>query len=181
MARKKERKIRKEEKIKLVSLFFRYFLAIIMGIFIIFFYTIFTPLTFFVLKSLGLFFEVYFYKNFIIYHSTLIEIIPACVAGSAYYLLFLLNILTPNIKIKKRIFALFFAFTAFFLFNFFRLILLISLEFIGVKTYFYHKVLWYFGSTIAVFLIWILTIKIFKIKEIPFYSDFVWLAQKIKK
>ena len=43
-----------------------------------------------------------------------------------------------------------------------------------------HKIFWYLGATIFVVLIWFLEVKIFKIKEIPFYSDFKFLIKKIK-
>ncbi|MCM8804932.1 MAG: pacearchaeosortase [Candidatus Omnitrophica bacterium] len=169
-------------KERLFFLCIRYFVAIVVGIFIQIFYIIFTPLTLFSLKKiLSLFFEIYVYENFIIHYSFTIAIIPACIGGSAYYLLFVLNFLTPNIKAKKRIFVLFFSFLLFFLFNLFRLIFLISLELSGIKTYFYHKLFWYLGSTLAVFLIWICTIKIFKISSIPFYSDLTWLIKLKKK
>ena len=42
-----------------------------------------------------------------------------------------------------------------------------------------HKVFWYFISTIFVVGIWFIEIKIFKIKEIPFYSDLNLLYKNI--
>jgi len=154
-----------------VDLSIRYLLLIIFGLMLQVFYLVFTPLTLILLeKTLSLFFEIYLAGN-TIYSSKTIQIIPACIGGSAYYLLLILNLTTPKIKLKKRILSILFMFILFFIFNFLRLFFLISLELNGFNTYFYHKILWYFGSTIFVFLIWILNIKVFKVKEIPVVSD----------
>ncbi|MEM1577742.1 MAG: pacearchaeosortase [Candidatus Pacearchaeota archaeon] len=159
--------------------FLRYIILIIFGIFIDIFY-IFTFPTIFLLKfSLSKFFSLTFINNYII-GPKIIEIIPACIGGSAYYLLLILNLSTP-MKFKKRILSLFFLFFLFFIFNFSRLFLLIFLEFNGINTNFYHKFFWYFGSTVFVFLIWILNIKLFKIEEIPVVSDVKYIIYLTKK
>ena len=41
-----------------------------------------------------------------------------------------------------------------------------------------HKLFWYAGSTIFVIGIWFAEVKLFKIKEIPFYSDIKFLYKK---
>lgn len=173
---------KKQERRKFLFLISRYLLVFVFGVFISIFYLIFTPLTLLFLKLIfNLFFEVKVVKNFLIFNSTLIEIIPACVGGSAYYLLLALNFLTPNIKIKKRLGILLISFFSFFVFNLLRLFFLILLEFKGIETNFYHKFFWYFGSTLFVFALWILLVKLFKIKEIPVISDFTWLFSLAKK
>ena len=44
-----------------------------------------------------------------------------------------------------------------------------------------HKVFWYGVSTIYVVLIWVVTIFIFRIKEIPFISDVKFILSKKNK
>ncbi|MEM1535364.1 MAG: pacearchaeosortase [Candidatus Pacearchaeota archaeon] len=181
---KKEQKQQKWQKQwsiekQFILLCSRYVIAIIVGFFIWVFYSIFTPPTLFLLeKFLKIFFDfVMVYKEIIIYKETAIAIIPACIGGSAYYLLFLLNLLTPRLEIKKRLLILIFTFSAFFTFNFLRLALLIGLKFAGYNIELYHRIFWYVGSTVFVFLIWLFSIKIFKISEIPVVADFLWLLK----
>jgi hypothetical protein len=40
-----------------------------------------------------------------------------------------------------------------------------------------HKFLWVIGSVIFVVGIWFITLKLFKIEEIPFYSDLSYLLK----
>lgn len=108
-----------------------------------------------------------------------IEIIDACVAGSAYFLLFLLNILTRDIKIIKRIYVLLFSFACLFLINILRLVLIIPLFLNNFAWFdFTHKFFWFVLSIVFVVLIWILSIKIFRIRGIPVYSDVKRILRK---
>ena len=102
----------------------------------------------------------------------LIEIIGACIAGSAYYFIFILNLSVPNVNWKKRTWMVVFSFAVFLIINILRIFLL-SIMFVSGSTFFdiTHKVFWYLGSTLFVILIWFLEVKLFKIKDIPFYSD----------
>ena len=102
----------------------------------------------------------------------LIEIIGACLAGSAYYFLLILNLTVPNIAYKKRIAMLGFSFGLFLIINILRIFIL-SIMFVSDSAIFdiTHKLFWYLGSTLFIILIWFLEVKIFKIKEIPFFSD----------
>ena len=142
------------------------------------FYSIFTPLTISVINfSLGLFFETIRFGNVILLDNKIsIEIIPACVAGSAYYLLLILNLSIAKIKTTKRIKMILLSFAMFFLINIFRIFIL-SIILLADFTSFIiiHKIFWYAMSTIFVVGIWFYEIKLFRIKEIPFYSDFKFL------
>ena len=171
---------RGKEKVDIADLVLRYCLAIFSGFFIFVFYAIFTPLTMFFLKLLTINPEITITNNMVFYKNFSIEIIAACIGGSAYYLLLVLNLLTPKMKFKKRILVFLFSACLFFVLNFVRLICLILLTFSGIDVYFYHKMFWYAGSTIFVFFIWVLCIKIFKIKEIPFISDMYFLLNLMK-
>ena len=137
------------------------------------FYLIFTPLTIYpVFFLLSLFFSASLVNNLILLENTFpIEIISACIAGSAYYLLLILNLSIP-MKINKRLKILLFTFLSLLVLNILRIFLL-SLVFVSGASLFdiTHELFWYLGSTIFVVGIWFAGIKIFKIKEIPFYSD----------
>ncbi len=137
------------------------------------FYFIFSPLTIFPSYYLiNLVIPSMLEGNRIITHFGIIELIDACIAGSAYYLLLILNLSTPRMHLKKRIFAILFSFATFLLANLARIFLFALLFFSGFE-YFNttHLVVWYSASTLLVVLIWIAEIKLFNIKEIPMYSD----------
>jgi len=149
------------------------------------FYIIFSPLTIYPVSFLlKLLFDVTVAGNVIIVNNLFpIEIIKACVAGAAYYLLLILNLAIP-MKLAKRLKLLTFSFLALLLINILRIFLL-SLLFIEGFSFFdvTHELFWYFGSTLFVIAIWFVGVKIFKIRGIPFYSDLksMELLKKIKK
>ncbi len=142
------------------------------------FYLAFEPLTlyptYFLLK---LFFDSNLSGNIITIMNNLnIEIISACVAGSAYYLLLILNLSIQNVKLSKRIKMLLFAFLIFLTFNIIRIFGLGLIYVYDSPIFdFTHKLFWYFVSTILVVGIWFLEVSIFKIKEIPFVEDLKFL------
>ncbi|MAG38364.1 hypothetical protein CMI45_03195 [Candidatus Pacearchaeota archaeon] len=165
------------------SLITRYLILVIVAIPNLFiFYKVFTPLTVYLsYLVLSLFSQVQLTLPSTLNLSSLtIEIIPACVAGAAYYLLLLLNLTTP-MALKKRIKSILFLFTTFLILNVIR-ISAFALIITNGYTYFdlAHKVTWYFGSTILVILIWFANVYIFKIREIPVYSDFLSISKDIK-
>ena len=150
------------------------------------FYKIFTPLTIYpTYFLLNLFFEASLKGVFISLPNNLtIEIIGACIAGSAYYLLFILNLSVPSMKLKKRLKLILVSFISLLIVNVLRIFLLSSILVLGFSWFdVAHKIFWYFGSIVLVLLIWFLEVKYFKIKEIPFYSDleFIYKTSKIKK
>ena len=172
-----------------LKIFIRYLIIILIAIPNLFvFYFIFTPATIYpVFGAFKIFFkEVLLVGNtFQIFNEFFIEIIPACIAGSAYYLLFILNLSTPKIKIKKRIKMLLFSFAFLLGLNILR-ILILSLIFVYLPSTsnlfdITHKLFWYFGTTIFVVLIWFIEVKTFKIKEIPIYSDIKYLYKNLRK
>ncbi len=146
------------------------------------FYSIFTPLTIFpVFYLLNIFFKTSLTDAAITFNGTTIHLVKACIAGSAYYLLLILNLTTP-MKIKKRIFSILFLFSSFLIVNIVRILLfsiILLTSFSLFKTL--HLITWYFLSAAIVFLIWLLNIKIFKIKKIPVYSDISSLFKVVKK
>ncbi len=165
-----------------LDIIIRYLILILIalpGLFI--FYFIFTPLTVYpVYFLLDLFFDaVLLSKTNILVNNLPIELISACIAGAAYYLLLVLNLSTSKIKLKTRINAIIFSFIAFLILNILRIFVLSLLAVTGFA-YFNvtHTVFWYGFSTIIVVAIWFAEVKIYKIKEIPFYSDIKFLYKK---
>lgn len=143
------------------------------------FYKIFTPLTTWpVYWLLNLIYDTFLLSDMvlIIDWSFPIELIPACIAGSAYYLLFVLNLATPRIKPRTRIYAILFSFASFLIINILRIFILGIMAYAGSSCFdAAHQFLWYSVSTLFVVGIWFAEVKLFKIKEIPFYSDLKYL------
>jgi len=173
------------ENKKISSIVLRYLLLLVIAIPNLYlFYLIFTPLTIYpVYFLLGLLYPVFLSGSLLTVNGFQIQIIDACIAGSAYFLLVLLNF-SFSMPIKKRISSLIFSLFSFLFLNILR-IFIFSILLINSFKYFdlTHKLFWLFLSGILVFLVWILTIKTFKIKEIPFYSDikFIYKLTKVKK
>jgi len=161
----------------------RYILSFVVVLSISLFYFIFTPITSgFLFLILNLFYkEVLFSFPFFIFNSFTIEIIPACIAGSAYVLLLLLNLLTPNIKIGKRILLFLFSSVVFLFINVIRIFL--SVLILDKSTGLFsavHMGFW-FLSIVFVILIWFLSIKLFKINEKPVYTDLKFILKNLRK
>ncbi len=167
----------------LLDIIVRYLILIVIGISGTgIFYSLFTSLTIYPVYFLfKLFFNTALMSNVIMINNLPIEIIGACIAASAYYLLLILNLSTPNVKIEKRIKILFFSFLSFLIINILRIFFL-SILFISGVSFFdiAHKLFWYAGSVLFVVGIWFLSVKLFKIKEVPFYSDLVFLLHSRK-
>ena len=170
----------KKEAIDLIARYLALILLAIPNLFL--FYAIFTPLTvypvYFVLK--------YFYNavllqgNVIFFKGYYANIISACVAGAAYYLLLILNLTTPMSAVK-RIKSITFIILSFLIINIARIIIFASLFSIGYRYFdLTHILTWYIGSTFLVIIIWFSNVLIFKITSIPIYSDIKRIFQDIK-
>ena len=152
-------------------------------------YTILTPLTVYpVIFLLKLFVTVSLNTNpetlapvLTLGGKTLIEIVPACIAGAAYILILILNLSVP-MKAKNRINSLLLSIFVFLIFNILR-IFVFSLLYHNLVPLvdITHKIFWYGISTIFIVGIWFFTVKTFKIKEIPFYSDIKFMLSEINK
>lgn len=199
------------EKKDLVSLSSRYFILILVGLPNLFlFYFLFTPLTFypvfFILQKMfsavistgettiacttilssklipNFLSGLACFDTTILFKGYYASIIPACIAGSAFYLLTILNLTTPMSK-RTRIKSLIFLISTFLILNIAR-ILVFAVLFVK-KGYAYfdlaHAATWYFGSTILVVIIWFANILLFKIKSVPIYTDFKEITKDIFK
>lgn len=161
---------------KVYDILIRYSIMIFLGLpNLWFFYFIFTPLTVYpVYFLLNMFFDASLNGNIINIPDYSIEIINACVAGSAYYLLLILNLSIPKIKLSKRIKMIGLSFATLLTINILRIFFL-SLFVDSLWFDITHRLFWYLLSTIFVVGIWFAEVKLFKIKDIPFYSDLKFL------
>ena len=163
-------------KDNLLGIFYRY--VILLVIFLIssfsnIFYILFLKLTIYPSSwLLSLFYHSSVFKSILFVNYYSIDIIPACIAVSAYLLLLILN-LTTQMSTRTRVYSILFSFLLLLLFNIIRIVVFSALL-ITNSVYFevLHEFFWYFLSIILVVLIWFLTAYVFKIKNIPIYSDF---------
>ncbi len=152
-------------------------------------YIIMTPLTvypvYFLLKlfvKITLVFQNLTY-NFILGNKTIIELVSACIAGSAYLGLLILNLAVPMER-KKRIYSIIFSALILYVLNILRITVFSLFYYYNVPFVdLTHKFFWYGLSIIFVVVLWFLVVKTFKIKQIPAYSDikFIYLHIKNKR
>lgn len=167
---------------EVVGLITRYLILFIIAIFnIAIFYDIFTPLTvwptFAVLKHL--YSAQLLEGNVIFFKGYYANILPACVAGAAYYLLLILNLTTP-MHIGKRIKSILFLMISFLIINTARIITFAMIVFVGYQYFdLAHMLTWYLGSTLIVVAVWFVNVWIFKIEAIPIYTDTFRIFQDI--
>jgi len=163
---------------ELIDIVFRYLLILLLAIGnLAIFYLIFTPLTVYpVFWLLKIFYTISINGNIlsIAINNTYIgiELIKACIAGAAYFLLLALNLITRNIKLKARVLSILFTFAVFLFLNVIRIFIL-SILYVKDFAYFdiVHSFFWNFLSIVFVIAIWFFSVRIFKIKAIPAYSD----------
>lgn len=148
-------------------------------------YKIFTPLTTlivdFILNYLYPGSKTIWEVSSFIINDEYIELIPACIAGAAYYFLLMLN-LSTSMSFKKRIKSILFLFGSFFVINVARIVLFIVLFMNNFKYFdFSHQLTWHLGSTLVLAGLWFLNIWVFKITSIPAYSDIKNVYKEINK
>lgn len=167
-----------KDNIKSLYILFRYLillLIIIFGYNLI--YILLKPITIkLTLLILRIFYNVYTNNDLIIINfSTYIYIAGACISASAYLLLVILNLTIP-LNIEIRIKSILYSFILFFIINITRIVTFSILYHEDFKyTDLTHSFFWYGLSTFFVLLIWFLSTKKFKIKNIPIYTDFCYL------
>lgn len=166
---------------KISGLFARYFAIALVGagnLYIV--YKLLTPLTIHVLNTLlSIFTTTTLSDNIIYLSSAQVEIVPACVAGAAFYLLFFLVLSIADVKPETRIKAILTSFAMFFTLNITRILILIPMI---DASYFEtaHWIFWHVISTIFVVGVWFSVVRIYKIKSIPIYSDLKYVKSLIK-
>ncbi len=163
----------------------RYLILLVLGFFNLkFFYFIFSPLTVhpvFWIVSLFNDNARLLAGNLIFFEGLYAEIIPACVAGAAYYLLLILNLTTP-MNINKRIKSILFLVFVFLFLNIARILFFMGFLAAGYQYFdLAHSITWYFGSTLLVIIIWFVNIWLFKIRAIPIYTDVKRIFSDVEK
>jgi exosortase/archaeosortase family protein len=168
---------------KSVLVLSRYILIILLLLLAPVFYIVLSPLT--VYSSaylLKIFYEVSVRSSdIIINHAVTVELISACVAVAAYLLLIIANI-SVGMDVRRRVLSIAFSIALLFCVNVLRIVIL-AILYVAKFTFFdiTHKIFWYFLSTLFVVIIWFLTVKVFSISEVPFYSDLKYLLGMISK
>ena len=167
---------------RIINIFSRYIAILILGaanLYII--YKVLTPLTIHVTNIiLKIFAPTTLAGDIIHFQEATIQIAPACVAGSAFYLLLALLLSIGNVKFQTRLKAIGTAVLILFVLNVARIIILAFL--ITTSNFeLIHWIFWHLVSTIFVVATYITTIKIYKIKSIPVYSDFKYIKGLTKK
>jgi len=180
---KKTKESKSSSDSKIQNIIIRYALLLLLSFSLPIIYKIFTPLTinttYLLLKQ--------FISTILISGNLLIippdkaiELNQACIAGSAYLLLLLINLTLP-MALKKRIYTILFSLTTIFIINILRIFTFVLLYNNNFKYFnLTHNIFWIFLSTIFVILIWFLTVKVFSIKDIPIYTDIKYLT-KVRK
>jgi len=114
--------------------------------------------------------------------NQIIEIVPACVALSAYILLSILILSNKDIRSNKLIKLFTYGFSAILIINIIRIDLLIYMLILMGNRLFetVHLFFWKILSGVVVVLIWIYLTRKYNITEIPVYSDVKYLINKIK-
>ena len=164
---------------KLANLILRYIILLVLGLAIPLFYKTLLPLTFypsyFLLK---IFYPVYTScVNCLTINGINIIIADACVAASAYYLLLILN-LSTDMNARQRGYSLLFSIFSLLVLNVLRIVF-IAILYVSNFTYadIVHNLVWHVFSIIFVIGIWFFSSWLFKIKNIPVWTD----LRKIKK
>ncbi len=145
-------------------------------------YMLFTPLTLYpVLLLTKIFYPHVAHEGILlIINTTTIMLVEACIAGAAYYLLLILAFATP-LPWKKRLRVLVFLWLSFLLLNILRITLFIILFVVGFSYFdLAHRWVWYLGSTFVVVGIWFAAVKIYAIKNIPFFTDIKALVKNTR-
>lgn len=169
---------------KITNMFARYLTIILLGLgnlYVI--YKVLTPITIQVLNKILSIFTSTTLEGNIIHLNQIgiaIEIVPACVAGAAFYLLLILIMSTANIKPKTRGKAIVTAFAIFFTLNMLRILMLVPMV---TASYFetVHWISWHLISIVFVVGTWFSIVKIYKIKAIPVYSDLKYIKSLMPK
>jgi exosortase/archaeosortase family protein len=174
-------RLKRDDK-KAIYLFLRYLALLLVALPNLYlFYAILTPITIHPVNFiLSLFYNSSVSGHTILVNGTSIEIIEACVAGSAFYLLLVLNLALP-IGARKHLYSILFSFALFLAINISRITVFSVLFLSSFSQFdFTHKLFWYVLSSVIVFGVWILTIKVYSIKEIPLVDDVRFILSHIK-
>jgi len=166
-----------------INLIIRLATLLALGLNLNLFYKVLTPIT---VYPVYFFFRLFYDARLIDWtldvDNTYIMFIPACIAASAYFLFTVLLLTTKDIKFKLGLKILLFGFASILAVNIFRIILLLIILLNYGFNWFetVHLTIWMFVVSIFIALLWIFFVKRYKIREIPFYSDFRYLLKRLR-
>lgn len=134
---------------------------------------LFTQVTIYTVYYLLHYFNPIMISNLLIVKTSKFEFVDACIVPYAYYFFWVLCLFTKDIILKTRIKMIVYGFAMIFVMNILRIIFVIWLDINYGLIWFniIHMFIWHFISGVYVALVWIILVKIYKIKSIPFYSD----------
>jgi len=145
-----------------------------------FLYLIIKPITLYSLFLIFLPFNTTLKNSSIIINNTEFNLIPACIAITAYILLAVLILLTKDLTIKTTIKLFLIGSLLILVANLIRISILILL-WVYKNIYLFntiHLFFWKFVASIYVAFVWIFLIKKYKIKSIPLIDDYKYLIKK---
>ena len=148
-----------------------------------FLYLIIKPITLYSLFLIFLPFNTTLKNSSIIINNTEFNLIPACIAITAYILLAVLILLTKDLTIKTTIKLFLIGSLLILVANLIRISILILL-WVYKNIYLFntiHLFFWKFVASIYVAFVWIFLIKKYKIKSIPLIDDYKYLIKLRKK
>lgn len=167
---------------RILSIFARYAIIVLISIGNLkLIYSLLTPPTVKVLAmALKSFYDISAIDNFIYVRGVTTEIAPSCIIASAFFLMFFLIFSTPDIKPKKRIFALMISFVILFTLNIARMVFLVSI----IHSRYFIAMHWIMQNLLSIFAvaaIWIGMVSILRIKKVPVCSDLKYIYGLVKK
>jgi len=169
---------------RVLGIVFRYLLSLILSLDSLFiFYFVLTPLTvYFSYFLLSIFYQVMMQGSALLINDSVILLNEACIAGSAYFLLALLNLTTPGIKTVQRMRIFLFGASILFAFNLLRILVFSALFVNGFALFdLLHLFVWNVLSVLVVVMIWLISVNRFRLKGIPVISDLIYLRSFIRK
>jgi exosortase/archaeosortase family protein len=174
---------KKEININFCYIVLRYLIILssAIGNFFIFYFIFTKPTIYLSYILLKIFYNVTINAETLIINGINISVIPACVAGAAYFLVFALN-LSIKMRFITRIYFTIFSFLMLLVLNVLRIVVF-SILLVNGSPFFdiAHMFTWYVLSVVFVVLIWFLSIKIFRTTEIPAYSDLKYIYRFCRK
>ncbi len=174
----------KREGIYIFNLIARLIFALFLTIFNNLFYSVLGPITLYGSYFLtSIFYEASLKGDILQVSGFDLKFIPACAAVSAYLLLVILILLTKDIGFKRGIAVLLIGALMIYAANLIRIEILIWLLVNKGLDYFktLHLFFWKVLASIYVAFVWVFLTRLFKIKEIPLYSDLKYLLLNLKK
>ena len=121
--------------------------------------------------------------NIILFQGFQSRIVEACVAGFAFYLIWVLMLLTKDVRLRDRVGIFVLGMVLMFSMNVIRILILIGIYInLGVDAFnSVHFLFWQVFSGVYVAIVWISLVSMFKLKGVPAWEDIKTLWGMIRK